>query len=90
MITRIFQAELIRILLFGRGSGNGELYYPFVPKANDNYVNCVSAPICHYEGTFELFIVMYLCGVCGVWSVCSVCLLHFIVWLVWEDLLSTC
>ena len=82
------QAELIRILLFGRGipspsngtagrggedgtysnggsdgykgisygnkgisKGGGELYYPFVPKANMNYVNCVSAPICDYEGT---------------------------------------
>ena len=51
------QAEVIRILLFGRGSGNGELYYPFVPKANDNYVNCVSAPICDYEG-------MFLCVCC--------------------------
>ena len=46
------QAEVIRILLFGRGAGgNGELYYPFIPKANMNYVNCVSAPICDYEGT---------------------------------------
>jgi len=58
--TRIFQAELIRILLFGRGSGNGELYYPFVPKANDNYVNCVSAPICDYEGTSLVCVCMCL------------------------------
>jgi len=46
------QAEVIRILLFGRGdSGNGELYYPFIPKSTENYLNCVSAPICDYEGT---------------------------------------
>ena len=70
MITHIFQAELIRILLFGRGDGHGgELYYPFVPKSNDNYLNCVSAPICDYEGTFLCVVVCLLCLV-G----CCVCL----------------
>ena len=57
---------MIRILLFGRGSSNGELYYPFVPKSTENYLNCISAPICDYEGTSlyvccVLFVVMFEC-----------------------------
>ena len=44
------QAEIIRILLFGRGgSHTKELYYPFTPNSQDNYTNCQSANITYYE-----------------------------------------
>lgn len=44
------QAEIIRILLFGRGgSHTKELYYPFTPNSQDNYSNCQSANITYYE-----------------------------------------
>ena len=48
-ILASIQAELIRILLFGRGgpTSQKELYYPFTPSSLSNYNanNCVAAPI---------------------------------------------
>ena len=52
-ILASIQAELIRILLFGRGgtSSQKELYYPFTPSSLSNYNanNCVAAPINQLE-----------------------------------------
>ena len=53
-ILASIQAELIRILLFGRGGGptsQKELYYPFTPCSLSNYNanNCVAAPINQLE-----------------------------------------
>lgn len=43
------QAEMIRILLFGRGGGKRDLYFPFSPKANENYKQCEMAEITPVE-----------------------------------------
>ena len=52
-ILASIQAELIRILLFGRGgpTSQKELYYPFTPSSLSNYNanNCVAAPINQLE-----------------------------------------
>ncbi|KAL9182959.1 hypothetical protein ACHAXT_004238 [Thalassiosira profunda] len=44
-VLAALQAEMIRVLLFGRGGGRRDLFFPYLPATEENYQNCGAAPI---------------------------------------------